>query len=197
MHVKNSQINCLLEPKRYELNLNFLSNNTFLSLTRFGAILISTMETIDKYVIFCAERNIFIFDTESYTHTITKIPQIARKQKNTSQNENNCTINDNKDEGCCSNYLTTISKRFFAVSTVSDKFLFIYEFNDGLLRVISMHQLARSPSSIKFTSDSESVLVADKSGDCYIYECGSETEGRWILGHCSMVLDILMSKCSR
>lgn len=194
--MKNCQIICLLEPKRYELNLNFLSNYTFSSVTRYGAILNSAMEIIDKYVIFCAERNIFVFDTESYTHTITNIPQIAQKQKNASQNENNCTIDDKKNEGSCPNHLTTISKRFFAVAT-SDKFLFIYEFNNGVLKVISTHQLARSPSSIKFTPDSEGVLVADKSGDCYIYECGSETEGRWILGHCSMVLDILMSKCSR
>lgn len=155
------------------------------------------METIDKYVIFCAERNIFVFDTESCTHTITNVPQIARKQKNTSENDNSCTIDDNKNEGSCPYHLTTISKckRLFAIT--SDKFLFVYEFNYELLKLISTHQLARRPSSIKFTPDSKSVLVADKTGDCYIYECGSKTEGRWILGHCSMVLDILMSECSR
>lgn len=157
------------------------------------------METIDKYVIFCAERIIYVFDTESYTHTITSIPQIAQKKKNTSENDNLSTIDDNKYEGSGLNYLTTISKckRFLAITTSSDKCLFIYEFNNGLLKLISTHQLARSPSSIKLTPDSKSVLVADKTGDCFIYECGSEAEGRWIFGHCSMVLDILMSKCSR
>lgn len=157
------------------------------------------METIDKYVIFCAERNIFVFDTKSYTHTVTNISQIVRKQQNTSQNDDKCTIDDNKSEGSYPNHLTTISKckRLFAITTSSDKFLFIYEFNNGLLNLISTHQLARSPSSMKFTPDSKSVLVADKTGDCYIYEYGSEAEGRWILGHCSMVLDILMSRFSR
>lgn len=157
------------------------------------------METIDKYVIFCAQRNIFVFDTESYTHAITNIPQIGRKQQNISENDNSCSIDDNKNEGSCPNHLTTISKckRLFAITTSGDKFLFIYEFNNGLLEPISTHQLARSPSSIKFTPDSKSVLVADKTGDCYIYECGSEAEGKWILGHCSMVLDILMPRCSR
>lgn len=157
------------------------------------------MEAIDKYVIFCAERNIFVFDTKSDSHTVTNISQIARKPKNSSQNDNNSTIDDNKSEGSYPYHLTTISKckKLFAITTSTDKFLFIYEFNNGVLNLISTHQLARSPSSIKFTPDSKSILVADKTGDCYIYECGSEAGGRWILGHCSMVLDILMSRCSR
>lgn len=87
-----------------------------------------------------------------------------------------------------------------AITTTSDKFLFVYRFDNGILNLLRHQQLTRGTSTIRFTPDSKSLLVADKTGDCYIYTCEVNEEnhsGKWILGHCSIVLDILMTNDSR
>lgn len=153
----------------------------------------------NKYIALCIGRNICVFDTENETHTLTTIPQIARKKQNNLE-DNDETKND--DIGVIVLSATSKCNQLLAVATSGDKFLFIYEFKYASLELLSTYQLARAPSAINFTSDSEHLLVADKTGDCYIYECKPnvndfDDDGKWILGHCSMVLDILMTDCSK
>lgn len=158
---------------------------------------------VDKHILLAVQRNIFVFDIENETNTLTVVPTLIRKVKQINGNEEKGEENDeSKNEGTGTIVLLTASScgNLVAVTTSGDKFLFIYEFEQGALKLLSTYQLARASSAIRFSADSKQVLVADKSGDCYIYECKSneiESDGKWILGHCSMVLDILMSKCSR
>lgn len=153
----------------------------------------------DKYIILCVQRNIYVFDTENKTHSITNVPQKIRKQKHGEENDE---IKDH-DIGCIVTSSVSKCNKLFAITTSGDKFAFIYKIQNGSLEILSTHQLARASSAINFTPDSKYLLVADKSGDCYMYDCAlapskcETSEGKWILGHCSMVLDILMTKCLR
>ena len=52
--------------------------------------------------------------------------------------------------------------------------------------------LPRRSSSLTFTLDESSVVVADKSGDAYRYSLtDTEAEGTLLAGHISMLLDVV------
>lgn len=55
----------------------------------------------------------------------------------------------------------------------------------------------RSASKIRFTSNNSQILVADKSGDVLLYDVSSEESGEKLLGHFSLLLDVLQSKDER
>ncbi|EDW52958.1 GM12477 [Drosophila sechellia] len=62
-------------------------------------------------------------------------------------------------------------------------------------RLLSTRPLSRASSALRFCSDSSSVLVTDKTGDCYQYDCVEvEAPPRLLLGHLSVVYDILWSE---
>lgn len=173
----------------------------------------------EAFIILCAQRNIFVFNTKDQTHSIVQVPQIPRKktesnvgvdEKSESQdkNENN---DGNADEeptnehgkvefGDINRLAVSPCNRLVAVTTVGDKFLFLYQFDSGTLNLLHSYQLARATSAIRFTPDSKHLLVADKTGDCYIHNCQPNqlnNEAKWILGHFSIVLDVLMTNNSK
>lgn len=53
--------------------------------------------------------------------------------------------------------------------------------------------LPRSASKIRFTVDNSQILVADKSGDVLIYDVSNESSGTKLLGHLSLLLDVLQT----
>lgn len=57
--------------------------------------------------------------------------------------------------------------------------------------------IPRTASRIKFTEDNTKVLVADKSGDVLIYDLKIEGSGTKLLGHLSVLLDVLLSNDSK
>ncbi len=59
--------------------------------------------------------------------------------------------------------------------------------------------LLRRANSIIFDNESKSVLAADKSGDVFKLDLASENEaeGKCLLGHFSMLLDLTMSRCGK
>lgn len=167
----------------------------------------------DEYVILAAQRNIIAFDTKDQTHTLTQAPQIPRKKDESNddvdeknvENENIKSKDDNIDVktsnghgniefGDINRLAISPCNRFVAVTTIGDKFLFLFEFNDGAMKLRKSCQLARAVSAIRFTPNSTHLLIADKTGDCYI-QCiepnHPTNEPKWILGHLSIVLDIL------
>lgn len=53
-------------------------------------------------------------------------------------------------------------------------------------------QLTRRCMSLRFTCSDDAILVADKSGDAYSFSTTSpEDDGRLLLGHVSMLLDLV------
>ncbi|EDW82233.1 uncharacterized protein Dwil_GK25232 [Drosophila willistoni] len=83
-------------------------------------------------------------------------------------------------------------RQLLAVTTAGQKALVLYKCRPEHAQLVSVRALARASSAIRFAADSSSVLVTDKTGDCYQYDC-IETEAlpRLLLGHLSIVYDIL------
>lgn len=166
----------------------------------------------EEFVILSAQRSIFVFNSKDQSHSVLQVPQILRKKhpnnvdnKNENDaNEENEDDESNVDKDCLEfgdiNRLAISSNnQLVAVTTIGDKYLFLYQFDNGALTLLHSHELARATSALRFTPDSKQLLVADKTGDCLIYDCQALSEGtsqasKWILGHLSIVLDILMTQ---
>ncbi|EDV47358.1 tRNA (guanine-N(7)-)-methyltransferase non-catalytic subunit wuho [Drosophila erecta] len=86
--------------------------------------------------------------------------------------------------------------QLLAVTTSGgQKALLLYRSRPENARLLSARPLARAASAVRFCSDSSSVLVTDKTGDCYQYDCVEvEAPPRLLLGHLSVVYDILWSE---
>ena len=172
----------------------------------------------EDYVILCAKRQIFVFNTIDQTHSSVQLPQIPRKrterngsvdeksadqEKNENNEENNdtkSTEHANEEFGDINRLTISPCNKLIAVTTINDKFLFLYQRDGGVLNLQQSYQLGRATSAIRFTPDAKHLLIADKTGDCYIYDCqknAANSEAKWVLGHLSIVLDILMSSNSK
>lgn len=58
----------------------------------------------------------------------------------------------------------------------------------------SIYRLLRGASKIKFTPVSKNIIVADKSGDVYLFDLKTQNDpGTLILGHLSLLLDVLVT----
>lgn len=164
----------------------------------------------DEFVILSAQRSIFVYNPKDQTHSVVQVPQILRKAHKNSEtvdDNNGNDANDGKvdDEsnadkdylefGDVNRLAISPDNHFVAATTTGDKFLFLYQFADGLLNLLQSHALARATSVLRFTPDSMHLLIGDKTGDCYIHDCRTtaNVEPNLILGHLSIVLDVLMT----
>lgn len=166
----------------------------------------------EEFIIITAQRSIFVWNTKQQTHTLTQVPKISRKNVDTTgyANANNGkqVKNDNNDEenadddqgnvefGSINRLAISPSNQLVVVSTLGDKFLFLYKLTNGTLNLLQNLQLARVTGTVRFTPDSKHLLIADKTGDCTIFDCENQSnnETKWILGHLSIVLDVLMTE---
>lgn len=90
--------------------------------------------------------------------------------------------------------LASKNSKFLAVA-MTDKTLYLYDVLQSELKLRSRRKIARNASALRFFPDSSSLLVADKTGDVYVFDCiDAESPGKWIQGHISQVLDIQMNK---
>ncbi|XP_053682673.1 tRNA (guanine-N(7)-)-methyltransferase non-catalytic subunit wuho [Sabethes cyaneus] len=89
------------------------------------------------------------------------------------------------------------SKSLLAIAT-DNKSFYLHEILDetvegNRLRLLSRRLVARASNCIKFAPSGKFAIVCDKGGDCYIYDCIDYSKpGRWVLGHMSQVLDVLI-----
>lgn len=170
-----------------------------------------------EFIILCAKRQIFVFNTKDQTHSAVQLPKIPRKksehngnvddeknaddEKNENNQENNGAEHGQEEFGDINRVAVSPCNRLVAVTTNNDKFLSLYQLGtDGALNLVNSCQLARATSALRFSPDSKQLLIADKTGDCYSYDCQNAANGgeaKWILGHLSIVLDILMSSDSK
>lgn len=86
--------------------------------------------------------------------------------------------------------------QLLAIATGGEKALYLYRLDgtDGP-ELLSRRDLNRTSKTIRFGSNGL-LFVADKTGDCFTYECLADSVNappKWILAHFSMVLDILPS----
>ncbi|KAH8387350.1 hypothetical protein KR093_006501 [Drosophila rubida] len=84
-------------------------------------------------------------------------------------------------------------RQLIAVTTAGQKALLLYKSRPEHAKLLSIRPLSRASSALRFAPDSTSLLVTDKTGDCYQFDCNADVEAppKLILGHLSIVYDIL------
>ncbi|XP_072940072.1 tRNA (guanine-N(7)-)-methyltransferase non-catalytic subunit wuho [Epargyreus clarus] len=90
-----------------------------------------------------------------------------------------------------SDMVISSDNKYLAVITSTSKQLKIY--NLSILKEERVIVLPRSASKIRFTIDNTQILVADKTGDGLIYNILTEDSGTQLLGHLSLLLNILQT----
>lgn len=157
-------------------------------------------------IVICLHRDIIVHDVENGHNTRVTVPvnikstnskendEAASEDETTKLKQSNKIIN-----GQITNIAVSENVKLIGITTHGDKQIYLFRLNDDNLKLISQRDLVRSTSAIRFTPDSKSLLVADKTGDCFLFDCETDINkpGKWIFGHFSMVLDILMTSDSR
>lgn len=124
-------------------------------------------------------RNLHIDQYDHSNHIVVELPQKAKPQGN----------------DAISDVTLSSDGQYLAVITSVSKQLLVYEL--PLSEKCKSFLLPRSASKIRFTTDNQHVLVADKSGDVLIYNIKTEDLGTKLLGHLSLLLDVLQTPDSK
>ncbi|KDR13295.1 tRNA (guanine-N(7)-)-methyltransferase non-catalytic subunit WDR4 [Zootermopsis nevadensis] len=126
----------------------------------------------------------------------------SRFQQLDISNVNNRCLNENANcdgvkEGTASAEVHIVAadisscEKYVALCT-SDKHLSLWKTDN--LSLISNRTLARVASKVRFVPSGRAIVLADKSGDAYSFSAEKPYEdGQLLLGHLSMLLDILVS----
>ncbi|XP_055616992.1 tRNA (guanine-N(7)-)-methyltransferase non-catalytic subunit wuho [Toxorhynchites rutilus septentrionalis] len=168
----------------------------------------SFLKSFGKSVIIAFNQNIFFYHEEkSWSHRISLEVPIEkgrpRKYFDADSDSENEDV-QNKNSNCNVNNAHVVgmdvhdAKSLLAIAT-SDKSLYLYAIVDidgcgGQLKLLSRRLVSRTSSCLKFSADGNFLLVCDKGGDCYKYDCEkSKNPGLWLFGHMSQILDILIN----
>ncbi|KAJ8975504.1 hypothetical protein NQ317_010619 [Molorchus minor] len=139
-------------------------------------------------IILSTNENLIIYDTQDKTDNHVKIPapiipdnlskgQIQAIQK---QSREITSIEFSKDGD------------YFVIST-ENKQVIVY---DNKLQVEKNVIVNRAASKVCFTPSND-VVVADKTGDVYLYKLHTDDPPTLLLGHQSVILDITISECGK
>lgn len=103
-------------------------------------------------------------------------------------------ISDGEDLGIgllCSDF--SPQGNILAFCTLS-KMLCVIDINQLEMSVKHVFELVRGASKVKFTPSGRYIVVADKSGDVYLFDLQKKDDiGTLILGHLSLLLDVLVT----
>lgn len=133
----------------------------------------SLLVASDKYIVVAKELHVDLYDYSN--HKIIDIPLIPKQS----------------EKDYISDIAISNDSSHIAVVTATSKQLLVYD-----VRQLDREQtftIPRSASRIRFTVDNSQILVADKSGDVLIYDINKENSGTKLLGHLSLLLDVLQS----
>lgn len=85
--------------------------------------------------------------------------------------------------------------------TTGEKSLYLFQIEEDkrALTLFSRRRIVRNSSGIIFAGDSaDFILLSDKNGDCYVFSTSdAKKPGKWIFGHMSQVLDLLITDDKR
>ncbi|KAJ8727571.1 hypothetical protein PYW07_001690 [Mythimna separata] len=133
----------------------------------------SLLVATDKFIVAAKELHVDVYD---YTnHKIIDIPLIPKQP----------------ERDYISDIAISNDSSYIAVVTATSKQLLVYDVLQ--LEHQQTFNIPRSASKIRFTVDNSQILVADKSGDVLIYDVKKENSGTKLLGHLSLLLDVLQS----
>ncbi|XP_020286649.1 tRNA (guanine-N(7)-)-methyltransferase non-catalytic subunit WDR4 [Pseudomyrmex gracilis] len=140
----------------------------------------------ESHVVLCNNERVMIYNVDSDIETVMDLPDLESSKKT--------DIHNNVDiETYHAVTSVTFSKdgKYFAVCT-NRKQLCLYETKDS--KLLSNRTLARSASRVRFSPIND-IVIADKTGDVYLFSIDSPTgSGNPILGHLSMLLDVLVTQ---
>ena len=155
------------------------------------------------HLVTCINREIVIFNKKNQTHTKTVIPTYVKMIEKPAGGEEQDSDNENKTKVTVSNQIHQASLspcgELLALTTFGDKLLFLYKLQqDDQLELLGKQEIQRTSSALRFSGDSKHLLVADKTGDCYVLNCDQPVDRvQWMLGHLSIVLDCLWAPDKR
>lgn len=140
----------------------------------------------ESYVALCNNERVVIYNVENDTENFIILPSLESNSK--------IDVHNNVDIETY-HMITSVTfsedGRYFAVCA-NRKQLCLYETKD--MKLLSNRTLTRAVSKIRFSSNND-VVVADKAGDAYLFSTSSPMEnGTLILGHLSMLLDVLVTQ---
>lgn len=140
----------------------------------------------ESHVALCNNERVVIYNIENDTENVIILPGLESNSK--------IDVHNNVDIETY-HMITSVAfsedGRYFAVCA-NRKQLCLYETKDT--KLLSNRTLPRAASTIRFSPNND-VVVADKSGDAYLFSTSSPMEnGVLILGHLSMLLDVLVTQ---
>lgn len=140
----------------------------------------------DSYVALCNNERVIIHNVDSGTENTIILPDLETDRK--------IDVHNNADIETY-HMITSVTFSedggYFAVCT-NRKQLCLYETKNT--KLLSNRTLARAASRVRFSPNND-IVVADKAGDAYLFSTSSPTEsGALILGHLSMLLDVLITE---
>ncbi|XP_033219727.1 tRNA (guanine-N(7)-)-methyltransferase non-catalytic subunit wdr4 isoform X1 [Belonocnema kinseyi] len=139
----------------------------------------------DFDIALCSGENVVIYNIQENKERIVTLPKLTGIQENNTHNNEDIesfhalmSVNFSND----GEYLSICTNR---------KQLCLYKRKS--LEIVSNRTLIRAASKVRFTKNND-IVVADKSGDAYLFSTSKPLEnGTLLLGHLSMLLDILVT----
>lgn len=199
-----NKIICLrLHGNKHKCEVKFIELKTRLFFT------MALLCTIRETVLLAAKREVKFIDSNDISVSTLTLPKFDPKNtKQTEDNDDEEQIEEivppkkpgsSDDLSTIQNIAVSPNGNLLVITTTGDKLVYMYKTSTtDEPELVSKRALSRISSSMIFSSDSHYLYIADKTGDCYEYDCENlETPGKWILGHLSMVLDILMTPDDR
>ncbi|KAL4225660.1 WD repeat-containing protein 4 [Mactra antiquata] len=126
-----------------------------------------------------------------------QIPSAPKEQKDNEQlKSTEAADGKNDSKNCVLASCFSESGKYFAIGD-DQKQLHVYKVSPKW-ELVSSRPVARRCTAIAFPSNQKEVVVADRTGDVYKYSLiDTDSKGELILGHLSMVLDVMVTKDDR
>lgn len=157
----------------------------------------------NNYLLISENRNIIVCNLSDYSHEKNTLPDLVVEKKDQSS-EPQISDEVNAEEPAVvesSEILDIVKSQNENVIAISTKMkeVVLYEFQTNKLELIAVKRVPRIPSAMQFSPDASVLLISDKTGDCYSFDCVNiaTSEPKWILGHLSMLLDVIFTPDGR
>ncbi|XP_076635680.1 tRNA (guanine-N(7)-)-methyltransferase non-catalytic subunit wuho [Colletes latitarsis] len=136
-------------------------------------------------VALCNNEHVVIYNIENGAENTIRLPDLQTEKKIDSHNNANI-----ESFHAITNVTFSNDGKYFFVCT-NRKQLSLYERKNRNL--LSNRTLARAASKVQFTHSND-IVVADKAGDAYLFSSSRSDRGILLLGHLSMMLDVLVTE---